>query len=135
MRSRKGSGTPGPASVTTNCKVIRPFPPALGLGTTNAFNLGGETWLFQNDSGTVSVSSTATSVLSGSGPLVVGGGSSTLTTALGTALNTFTGGVTLNAGTITDARLAFAGVSDVPARATAAEELLEGERPTAELFD
>ena len=43
--------------------------------------------------------------------------------------------VTLNIGTITDARLAFAGVSDVPARATAAEELLEGERPTAELFD
>ena len=26
-------------------------------------------------------------------------------------------------------------MSDVPARATAAEELLEGERPTAELFD
>jgi aerobic carbon-monoxide dehydrogenase medium subunit len=43
--------------------------------------------------------------------------------------------VTLNAGMITDARLAFAGVSDVPNRATAAEELLEGERPTAELFD
>jgi aerobic carbon-monoxide dehydrogenase medium subunit len=43
--------------------------------------------------------------------------------------------VTLNAGAITDARLAFAGVSDVPARATAAEALLEGERPTAELFD
>jgi aerobic carbon-monoxide dehydrogenase medium subunit len=43
--------------------------------------------------------------------------------------------VTLNSGTITDVRLAFAGVSDVPARATAAEELLEGERPTAELFD
>jgi carbon-monoxide dehydrogenase medium subunit len=43
--------------------------------------------------------------------------------------------VTLNSGTITDARLAFAGVSDVPARATAAEELLEGQRPTAELFD
>ena len=43
--------------------------------------------------------------------------------------------VTLNGGTITDGRLAFAGVSDVPARATAAEELLEGERPTAELFD
>jgi aerobic carbon-monoxide dehydrogenase medium subunit len=43
--------------------------------------------------------------------------------------------VTLDDGTITDARLAFAGVSDVPARATAAEELLEGERPTAELFD
>ena len=43
--------------------------------------------------------------------------------------------VRLNGGTITDARLAFAGVSDVPERATAAEELLEGERPTAELFD
>jgi CO/xanthine dehydrogenase FAD-binding subunit len=43
--------------------------------------------------------------------------------------------VTLNSGTITDARLAFAGVSDVPARATAAEELLEGQRPTAEVFD
>ena len=42
--------------------------------------------------------------------------------------------VTLNSGTITDARLAFAGVSDVPARATAAEELLEGQRPTAEVF-
>jgi aerobic carbon-monoxide dehydrogenase medium subunit len=43
--------------------------------------------------------------------------------------------VTLNGGTITDARLAFAGVSDVPARATAAEELLEGQRPTAEVLD
>ena len=36
---------------------------------------------------------------------------------------------------ISDARLAFAGVSDVPVRATAAEDLLVGERPSAELFD
>jgi carbon-monoxide dehydrogenase medium subunit len=36
---------------------------------------------------------------------------------------------------ISDARLAFAGVSDVPARAAAAEDLLVGERPSAELFD
>jgi carbon-monoxide dehydrogenase medium subunit len=43
--------------------------------------------------------------------------------------------VTLNDGTIADARLAFAGVSDVPARATAAEEILAGQRPSAELFD
>ncbi len=43
--------------------------------------------------------------------------------------------VTLDDGTITDARLAFAGVSDVPARATAAEEILAGQRPSAELFD
>jgi carbon-monoxide dehydrogenase medium subunit len=38
-------------------------------------------------------------------------------------------------GVISDARLAFAGVSDVPVRATAAEDLLAGERPSAELFD
>jgi carbon-monoxide dehydrogenase medium subunit len=43
--------------------------------------------------------------------------------------------VTLNDGVISDARLAFAGVSDVPARATGAEELLAGQRPSAELFD
>jgi carbon-monoxide dehydrogenase medium subunit len=43
--------------------------------------------------------------------------------------------VTVSDGTITDARLAFAGVSDVPARATEAENLLVGERPSAELFD
>jgi carbon-monoxide dehydrogenase medium subunit len=43
--------------------------------------------------------------------------------------------VTLSDGAISDARLAFAGVSDVPARATGAEELLAGERPSAELFD
>jgi carbon-monoxide dehydrogenase medium subunit len=41
----------------------------------------------------------------------------------------------LSGGVIGDARLAFAGVSDVPVRATAAEELLAGERPSAELFD
>jgi aerobic carbon-monoxide dehydrogenase medium subunit len=41
----------------------------------------------------------------------------------------------LSAGVISDARLAFAGVSDVPVRATAAEDLLAGERPSAELFD
>ena len=43
--------------------------------------------------------------------------------------------VTLSDGVISDARLAFAGVSDVPARATGAEELLTGQRPSAELFD
>jgi aerobic carbon-monoxide dehydrogenase medium subunit len=43
--------------------------------------------------------------------------------------------VTLSDGAITDARLAFAGVSDVPARAAGAEGLLVGERPSAELFD
>jgi aerobic carbon-monoxide dehydrogenase medium subunit len=43
--------------------------------------------------------------------------------------------VTMSEGAISDARLAFAGVSDVPARATGAEELLAGQRPSAELFD
>jgi carbon-monoxide dehydrogenase medium subunit len=43
--------------------------------------------------------------------------------------------LTLSEGTISDARLAFAGVSDVPARAAGAEALLAGERPSAELFD
>jgi len=43
--------------------------------------------------------------------------------------------LTLSGGVISDARLAFAGVSYVPARAGAAEELLVGERPSAELFD
>ena len=41
----------------------------------------------------------------------------------------------LSGGVISDARLAFAGISDVPARAAAAEDLLVGERPSAELFD
>jgi len=41
----------------------------------------------------------------------------------------------LSGGVISDARLAFAGVAEVPVRATAAEELLAGERPSAELFD
>jgi carbon-monoxide dehydrogenase medium subunit len=43
--------------------------------------------------------------------------------------------LTLSGGAISDARLAFAGLSYVPARATAAEDLLTGERPSAELFD
>jgi aerobic carbon-monoxide dehydrogenase medium subunit len=41
----------------------------------------------------------------------------------------------LSGGVISDARLALAGISDVPVRATAAEELLAGERPSTELFD
>jgi CO/xanthine dehydrogenase FAD-binding subunit len=36
---------------------------------------------------------------------------------------------------ISEARLAFAGVSDMPVRAAAAEDLLVGERPSAGLFD
>jgi carbon-monoxide dehydrogenase medium subunit len=40
----------------------------------------------------------------------------------------------LSGGVISEARLAFAGVSDVPVRAAAAEDLLTGERPSAELF-
>jgi aerobic carbon-monoxide dehydrogenase medium subunit len=43
--------------------------------------------------------------------------------------------LTLSRGAITDARLAFAGMSDVPVRAADAEDLLVGERPSAELFD
>jgi aerobic carbon-monoxide dehydrogenase medium subunit len=43
--------------------------------------------------------------------------------------------LTVTGGAITDARLAFAGVSDVPVRATGAEDLLIGEGPSAELFD
>ena len=42
--------------------------------------------------------------------------------------------LTLADGVISDARLAFAGVSDVPVRAGEAEELLVGERPSTELF-
>jgi carbon-monoxide dehydrogenase medium subunit len=41
----------------------------------------------------------------------------------------------LSGGVISDARLAFAGLSDVPVRATAAEDLLVGERPSTELFE
>jgi aerobic carbon-monoxide dehydrogenase medium subunit len=41
----------------------------------------------------------------------------------------------LSGGLITDARLALAGVSYVPVRAAAAEDLLTGERPSTELFD
>ena len=43
--------------------------------------------------------------------------------------------LTLSGGAIGDARLAFAGISDVPVRATGAEDLLVGEEPSAELFD
>jgi carbon-monoxide dehydrogenase medium subunit len=43
--------------------------------------------------------------------------------------------VTLSGDAISDARLAFAGLSDVPVRAVGAEDLLAGERPSAELFD
>src|SRR5580692_5311159 len=43
--------------------------------------------------------------------------------------------LTLSGGAISDARLAFAGLSDVPVRAGEAEDLLVGERPSAELFD
>jgi len=41
----------------------------------------------------------------------------------------------LSGGVISDARLALAGVSYVPVRAAAAEDLLTGERPSTELFD
>ncbi len=37
-------------------------------------------------------------------------------------------------GTISDARLAFSGVADVPVRAYEAEDLLKSQRPSAELF-
>jgi aerobic carbon-monoxide dehydrogenase medium subunit len=43
--------------------------------------------------------------------------------------------LTLSDGAISDARLAFAGLSDVPVRAAAAEDLLIGETPSTELFD
>jgi carbon-monoxide dehydrogenase medium subunit len=41
----------------------------------------------------------------------------------------------LSGGAIRDARLAFAGVSDVPVRAAEAERVLAGEEPSIELFD
>jgi CO/xanthine dehydrogenase FAD-binding subunit len=43
--------------------------------------------------------------------------------------------LTLARGAISDARLAFAGMSDVPVRAADAEDLLIGETPSAELFE
>jgi len=43
--------------------------------------------------------------------------------------------LTLTDGAISDARLAFAGVADVPVRAADAEDLLVGGRPSAELFE
>jgi aerobic carbon-monoxide dehydrogenase medium subunit len=42
--------------------------------------------------------------------------------------------LTLADGAISDARLAFAGVSDVPVRPAQAEDILVGERPSADLF-
>ncbi len=42
--------------------------------------------------------------------------------------------LTMSDGAISDARLAFAGVSDVPVRAVGAEDLLVGEIPSAGLF-
>jgi len=43
--------------------------------------------------------------------------------------------LTLSGAAISDARLAFAGMSDVPLRATDAEDFLVGQRPSASLFD
>src|SRR5262252_7023223 len=43
--------------------------------------------------------------------------------------------LTLSDGAISDARLAFAGMSDAPVRAAGAEDLLVGERPSPGLFD
>ncbi len=43
--------------------------------------------------------------------------------------------LTLGNGAVTDARLAFSGVADVPVRAAEAENLLIGEEPSAELFE
>jgi aerobic carbon-monoxide dehydrogenase medium subunit len=43
--------------------------------------------------------------------------------------------LTLSGGAISDARLAFAGMSDVPVRAASAEDLLVGDVPSTELFD
>jgi aerobic carbon-monoxide dehydrogenase medium subunit len=43
--------------------------------------------------------------------------------------------LTLADGAISDARLAFSGVADVPVRAADAEHLLVGERPSPELFE
>jgi aerobic carbon-monoxide dehydrogenase medium subunit len=43
--------------------------------------------------------------------------------------------LTLTGGTISDARLAFSGVADVPVRAAEAESLLIGQHPSAELFE
>jgi aerobic carbon-monoxide dehydrogenase medium subunit len=43
--------------------------------------------------------------------------------------------LTMSDGAISDARLAFAGLSDVPVRAAEAEQFLVGEVPSTELFD
>ena len=43
--------------------------------------------------------------------------------------------LTLGNGAVSDARLAFSGVADMPVRAAAAESLLIGGEPSAELFE
>ena len=43
--------------------------------------------------------------------------------------------LTISDGSISDARLAFSGVADVPVRAADAEDLLVGEQPSAALFE
>jgi aerobic carbon-monoxide dehydrogenase medium subunit len=43
--------------------------------------------------------------------------------------------LTLADGTVSDARLAFSGVADVPVRATEAEAFLVGQEPSAEVFE
>lgn len=42
--------------------------------------------------------------------------------------------LTIDGGAISDARLAFAGASDVPVRASKAEQVLAGQKPSTELF-
>ncbi|HET6910872.1 MAG TPA: xanthine dehydrogenase family protein subunit M [Mycobacteriales bacterium] len=42
--------------------------------------------------------------------------------------------LTIDGGAISDARLAFAGASDVPVRASKAEQMLAGQKPSTELF-
>jgi carbon-monoxide dehydrogenase medium subunit len=43
--------------------------------------------------------------------------------------------LTLADGTVSDARLAFSGIADVPVRATEAEAFLAGQEPSAEVFE
>jgi len=42
--------------------------------------------------------------------------------------------LTIDGGAISDARLAFAGASDVPVRASKADQVLAGQKPSTELF-
>jgi carbon-monoxide dehydrogenase medium subunit len=43
--------------------------------------------------------------------------------------------LTLAGGAVTDARLAFSGIADVPVRAAEAEAFLLGQEPSADLFE